>query len=592
MVDVQRSQWLLSMPACGEMNQAVQDLTGIGYHTSEQHKEESQARQKRDKDDILTVLSFIKDRDPFKGDDSLRNIENGITADSSVNADSTEEVGKGIIQSLVGKNIMDYTFRKKQQLITLGNKTSVKIDGELVEVDPQLLFQRCTAVANTLFDDISVIFQYELCSVPFSLFDSNGEAHKSVLFDSIWNLVKSETTEINTEHVKYVLDGGSLIHRKPWVKGQTFSSICESYVQYVIKHYADATIVFDGYPDTPTLKDVTHVRRTKGILVPKVEFTADMPCRSKKKFFLSNSYNKQRFIKMLSLKLEDCNYKVVHAPDDADVTIVQTPVQHAQHSQVIVIGEDTDLLVILCSRSQSDHHNIYFKSEPKQSTLRIRIWDINKTKEKLGKTICNILPVIHAFTGCDTVSHIFGHGKGAVLKKNMSSQYLQEKAMTFLNDSNHNEIAKAGEKIFLHLYGGLELESLDLLRYRKFASKVLVGNIYVQVHSLSPTSNAAKFHSLRTFYQSKIWIQDDVEIHPIDWGWYTSGNKLLPIRSTLPPAPDKLLKTIRCNCKQNCDSKRCTCRKHGIDCSIGCGEFRGINCTNSPNLTQCDLTST
>ncbi|CAG2223330.1 unnamed protein product [Mytilus edulis] len=144
----------------------------------------------------------------------------------------------------------------------------------------------------------------------------------------------------------------------------------------------------------------------------------------------------------------------------------------------------------------------------------------------------------------------------------MSSQYLQEKAMTFLNDSNHNEIAKAGEEKFSRL----ELESLDLQRYRKFASKVLVGNIYVQVHSLPPTSNAAKFHSLRTFYQSKIWIQDDVEIHPIYWGWYTSGNKLLPIRSTLPPAPDKLLKTIRCNCKQNCDSKRC--RKHGIDCSI------------------------
>lgn len=62
--------------------------------------------------------------------------------------------------------------------------------------------------------------------------------------------------------------------------------------------------------------------------------------------------------------------------------------------------------------------------------------------------------------------------KGAVLReKIMSSHYLQEKAMTFLNDSNHNEIAKAGEEIFLHLYRGLELESLDLLRYRKFPSQ-------------------------------------------------------------------------------------------------------------------------
>ncbi|CAC5424083.1 unnamed protein product [Mytilus coruscus] len=346
---------------------------------------------------ILETIESTMDRDPFKGDDSLRNIESGITADSSVNADSAEEDGKGIIQSLVGKNIMDCTFRKKQQLITLSNKTSVKIDGELVEVDPQLLFQRCTTIANTLFDDISVIFQFELCSVPSALFDSNRlprEAHKSVSSDSICNLVKSEATEINTEHVKYVLDGGSLIHRIPWVKGQTFSNICESYVQYAMTHYSDATIVFDGYPDTPTLKDVTYIRRTKGILTPKLEFTPDMSCRSKKEVFLSNSYNKQRFIEMLSLKLQDCNYKVVIAPDDADVTIVQTALQHVQNtcSQVIVIGEDTDLLVILCSRSQSGHHNIYFKSEPKQNNLRIRIWDINKTKEKLGKTI-------HAFTG-------------------------------------------------------------------------------------------------------------------------------------------------------------------------------------------------
>ncbi|CAG2201575.1 unnamed protein product [Mytilus edulis] len=134
--------------------------------------------------------------------------------------------------------------------------------------------------------------------------------------------------------------------------------------------------------------------------------------------------------------------------------------------------------------------------------------------------------------------------------------------LSFIKDRNPFK----GDDSLRNNENGLELESLDLQRYRKFASKVLVGNIYVQVHSLPPTSNAAKFHSLRTFYQSKIWIQDDVEIHPIYWGWYTSGNKLLPIRSTLPPAPDKLLKTIRCNCKQNCDSKRC--RKHGIDCSI------------------------
>jgi hypothetical protein len=31
-------------------------------------------------------------------------------------------------------------------------------------------------------------------------------------------------------------------------------------------------------------------------------------------------------------------------------------------------------------------------------------------------------------------------------------------------------------------------------------------------------------------------------------------------------APDELLKTIYCRCKTNCDSKRCNCREHGLEC--------------------------
>jgi hypothetical protein len=43
-----------------------------------------------------------------------------------------------------------------------------------------------------------------------------------------------------------------------------------------------------------------------------------------------------------------------------------------------------------------------------------------------------------------------------------------------------------------------------------------------------------------------------------DWGW-SIEHMCVPIRSSLPPAPDELLKTIYCRCKTNCDSKRCHC---------------------------------
>ncbi|KAH3815121.1 hypothetical protein DPMN_143642 [Dreissena polymorpha] len=54
------------------------------------------------------------------------------------------------------------------------------------------------------------------------------------------------------------------------------------------------------------------------------------------------------------------------------------------------------------------------------------------------------------------------------------------------------------------------------------------------------------------------------------------------------PAPDDLLKIIRCCFKTNCDSKR-TCRRHGFDCSSGCGKCRGISCTNAQTVQEEDL---
>lgn len=85
--------------------------------------------------------------------------------------------------------ILDFIFKRKDQIVTMASKTSLKIDGETVHVDPQLLFQRCTTAANGLFDDISEIFKYELCNIPSSLFDKNGfphESRKSLLADVLW----------------------------------------------------------------------------------------------------------------------------------------------------------------------------------------------------------------------------------------------------------------------------------------------------------------------------------------------------------------------------------------------------------------------
>ena len=48
----------------------------------------------------------------------------------------------------------------------------------------------------------------------------------------------------------------------------------------------------------------------------------------------------------------------------------------------------------------------------------------------------------------------------------------------------------------------------------------------------------------------------------------------------LPVAPDSLLKLIRCQCKGNCDTRRCSCKRIELECSSACGECKGL-CQNS-----------
>ena len=87
----------------------------------------------------------------------------------------------------------EYTFKRKDQVVTLGMKSSVKIDGEQVQVDPQL-FQRLITVAQTA-EELESAFKYELRSYTPALFYSSlqlPEAHKPVFADAIWDLLGSD----------------------------------------------------------------------------------------------------------------------------------------------------------------------------------------------------------------------------------------------------------------------------------------------------------------------------------------------------------------------------------------------------------------
>ena len=589
MTEVQRLTWILGMPSCAEVNFAMQELTGVNYNTSEQHKDTSKSRQHRDTEDTYKLIEAFKEWDPFGSEPSLHNIVNGVTAHDKVNVDQAKHVGQTIIRSMVGEKVTEYSFRRKNQAVTLGSKATVVISGDSVPVDPQLLFQRLSIIATREEqDDPAALFKYELCSHPTALFDNVGlprQPNKATLADALWEMVKEEQTEPNGDELHYVLDGGALLQRLPWSRGETFENICQMYVTYVTKHYGKATIVFDGYEDGPAIKDATHCRRAGSSKGPTVIFAGETSLKLKKNEFLSNKVNKQRFLHFLGSSLESAGCTTIHAKGDADILIVKTAVESAKVVSTVLIGDDTDLLILLCHYGHAIEKDLFLKPERKADTKKHKVWNMKATTRILGNELCSRLLFVHALLGCDTTSRIFGIGKPVALKQAQNNVRFQEISDLFTQEgATKKDVIAAGEEALIHLYSGKQGEpgeGIDVLRYKRFCEKVAKSSSFVEPQTLPPTSAATGYHSLRVYFQIQTWKETVGQMKPEEWGWKITDGQLLPVQTHLPAAPEKLIKIFRCNCKTGCSTSRCTCRRIAVDCTWMCGVCKGVSCENS-----------
>ena len=260
MTENQRLAWVLSMPVCASINETMQKFSGVSHETSDQHKDVSAARQPRDISDTVYLIDYLNERDRFVQNDSLFNIANGMTAHERVNVEKAREIGVNIVESMAGKSTDEFTFRKANQAVTLGSRSSMKIKGEHVNIDPQLLYQRLLTVRERC-DDVTSLFQCELCTYPAVLFELSSlplQPNKAEFADYLWKSMKEEQRNPSGD-VQYVIDGSALLHRVPWPRGFTYESVGHLYVRYVTQKYGAAAIVFDGYNDDRTTKDATHL---------------------------------------------------------------------------------------------------------------------------------------------------------------------------------------------------------------------------------------------------------------------------------------------------------------------------------------------
>ena len=141
------------------------------------------------------------------------------------------------------------------------------------------------------------------------------------------------------------------------------------------------------------------------------------------------------------------------------------------------------------------------QSEPRVSkATTTKVFNINILRDRLGTAICEGILFLHAFSGCDTTSRIYGVSKSAVLSLFVKNESFRSCSGVFYDsNASRDNIIQAGEQCALLVYKARHLESLASVRLRIFNQTVAHAKCFVQPHMLPPTSAALPYHTLRVY---------------------------------------------------------------------------------------------
>ena len=260
-------------------------------------------------------------------------------------------------------------------------------------------------------------------------------------------------------------------------------------------------------------------------------------------------------------------------------------------SYIKIVCDDTDVFVLL----------IHFDLE-KEMTMNVSmespcagrtIIDIRQTALK-HKHITTYMPAVHALTGCDTVSYLFGIGKATALKVLLGGQHLIELGQ---QGADEGKLISEATTFVAACYGSKVEGDMTTHSYQMWKSKMANTKITSapKLKALPPTHAAFVQHVHRAHHQAIVWqsaAQSDPPIlDPVQYGWHAGeyGTTLHPI--TIPAgvsaAPLTILHLIKCGCSTSrpCSTGRCGCVAAQMSCSMFCCCNAVSDCCNDNTRT-------
>ena len=243
-----------------------------------------------------------------------------------------------------------------------------------------------------------------------------------------------------------------------------------------------ATAIFDDYTQENTkAPEQKRWKSNASSTHIDVKMSTIIPTDWKK--FLSCKVNKQKLIDLLSFHLLQEIVLVKHTLDDGDVDtmIVQQALNEATKNNVIVHCINTDIFIAFL------HH---FDISGNSIVMITKEWlcSIEEVVSALDDDLRQCLLIIHAISGCDTVSATFGIGKLKAFNKFKESSYWRNAIKTLYDDDIEIvRMIKLGEKFCINLYGKVAKKAKSLDQVCEVMYNLPK---YIPITQMPPTSEA------------------------------------------------------------------------------------------------------
>ena len=225
---------------------------------------------------------------------------------------------------------------------------------------------------------------------------------KSVLAQHLKALV-TPTSITRLHQVYYVIDGGYLLHNVTWPLNCSYGDVIENYVRHAINNYGrDCTVCFDGYTDvSKSTKVAEQNRRADHSVSADVIFDGNTPVVNSQHSALANRNNKTLIIDKVMERLKAEGVSCSQSVADADYLIVNTTILKAgsMQSPVVLVGNDTDLLVMLIHGSKTK--NVYMQY------ARDYVYNVHSIVQNLNSSVYRHILIAHAISGCDSLSTLW-----------------------------------------------------------------------------------------------------------------------------------------------------------------------------------------